>query len=338
MNPRRVRCTVAALAIAAIAVLAAPVVRAYLKLGFELNGREIAVRWTSMPIRYLVTNSDVPGATAVQLQMAIQQGFAAWSKAPGTSMSSQFVGFTSAQPSVDDGLSVIGFLARPDLDRTLGATSFQFDTVTGELVESDIFLNSAFDWSVASAGEAGRFDVQSIVTHELGHLQGMSHSALGETELQPTGGRRVLAKQAIMFPIAFPAGNIDDRTPKADDLAGLGDVYASTAFNRQFGQVSGRVTVNGRGMFGAHVTAFNSTTGDLVSGFCLDQEGTFVVGGLRPGLYVVRAEPLDDGDITSFFSGDTVVDINFKPTIFSRLVAVPAGGSSLAIEIKASPK
>jgi hypothetical protein len=317
---------------------AAPVARGYLKFGFDLNGKTIGVRWTTLPVRYFVTNRDVPNVSASQLQAAAEQGFASWAGVPAVALSAQFVGFTSAEPSSDDGISVIGFQSRADLDRTLGATQFSFDDVTGNLIESDIFLNSSFDWSVTPSGSAGRFDVQSIVTHELGHLHGLGHSALGETELRPGGGRRVLAKQAVMFPIAFPAGNIDDRAPKADDQAGMGEIYASTTFNREFGQITGRVTLNGQGLFGAHVTTLNSATGALVAGFCLDSQGRFTIGGLPAGVYVVRAEPLDDGDIDSFFDPDTQVNINFKPTFFSKLVAVQAGGASPAIEIKVAAK
>ena len=311
---------------------------AYLKLGVDINGRTVGVRWTKTPIPYFVTNRDVAGVTAPQLQTAVQQGFTAWAGVPTVSFVAQFGGFTNAEPFVDDGTSVIGFRSRPELDRTLGATTFQVDDVTGELIEADIFLNSAFDWSVASGGESSRYDVQSIVTHEIGHFLGLGHSALGETTVQSSGARKVIAKRAIMFPIAFPAGNVDDRTPKGDDAAGLGEIFSSAAFTRQFGQAKGRVTLNGRGLFGAHVTAFNPATGDLIGGFCLDNQGNFVIGGLKPGLYVLRAEPLDDADLTSFFSGTIVVDINFKPAYSTRLVAVPAGGSSAAVEIKVQPK
>jgi len=315
-----------------------PVVHAYLKLGSTVDGRSVSVQWTKMPITYFVTNRDIPNVTAPQLQTVLQASLDTWAKTPAVTISSQFGGFVNAEPGDGDGANVIGFRARPDLDRTLGSTNFQIDTVTGELLESDIFLNSAFEWSVTATGEAPRFDVQSIAMHELGHFLGLGHSALGETELRSTGGRRVIAKRAAMFPIAFPGGNIDDRIPKPDDLAGLGDIYGATDFHRDYGQATGKVTLNGRGIFGAHLTAFNTKTGDLVSGFSLDAQGTFVVGGLKPGLYLLRAEPLDDADITSFFSGPTTVELNFMPTYFSGIVAVPAGGSSPAVEIKVLAK
>ena len=48
----------------------------------------------------------------------------------------------------------------PELDRVLASTSFLIDMSTGELLESDIFFNCAFPWSVAPAGEAGRYDLE----------------------------------------------------------------------------------------------------------------------------------------------------------------------------------
>src|SRR6185436_950006 len=142
---------------------------------------------------------------------------------PNTSLSAQFAGFTGANPVSGDGANVVGFTNRPDLDRVLGSTSFTVDTVTGEILESDIFLNSTFAWSVSAAGEAGRQDVESIALHEIGHLHGLGHSMLGETELFG-GGRRVLGAEAVMFPIAFAPGTIN-RTLRADDIAGISDIY-----------------------------------------------------------------------------------------------------------------
>ena len=99
------------------------------------------------------------------------------------SVSAQFVGFTSAEPGRRGHQNTLGFLSRPDLDRVLGSTSFLFDDATGEILEADIFFNSAFPWSVSSSGETGKFDLESIILHETGHLFGLGHSALGETEL-----------------------------------------------------------------------------------------------------------------------------------------------------------
>jgi Matrixin/Carboxypeptidase regulatory-like domain len=328
---------VAAFGVLAVLLVLSPGLEAYLKLGTRVGSGLVAIRWTSMPVRYYITNRDVPGVTAPQLQASVQRAFSTWNVVPSMTIAGTFGGFVGAEPFDDDGVSVIGFQSRPEMDRTLGATTFQIETTTGRIIESDIFINSAFPWSVASGGTSTAYDVESIAVHEVGHLLGMGHSALGETELK-SPGRAVLGKAAVMFPIAFPRGNILDRSLKADDVAGISDIYANATTDGTLGAISGRVTLNGDPLFGAHVTAFNPSTGQLIAGFTLGTDGQFVISALPPGLYVVRVEPLDDADLTSFFDEDTVVNVSFKPTYYAKLVAVPAGGSSGSIEIQVQPK
>ena len=315
--------------------IASPV-QAYLKFGVLTPSGLKPLRW-ARPVQYLVTNRDTAFVSAAQLQAAVARAFSGWAAVPNVSITHSFVGFTGAEPFTADGMSVFGFRSRPELDRTLAATTFEYDAITGEILESDIFFNTSFIWSVAEAGQVDRYDVESVGLHELGHLLGLGHSAIGETEIRPTGGRRVLAKRAVMFPIAYPAGNIEDRTLEADDIAGITDAYSFTTSERDTGNIIGKVTLNGAGIFGAHVTALNTRTGALIGGFTLDNNGNFVIGGLPPGLYVLRVEPIDDADIASFFDEETV-NINFRPTFLPALVAVPEGGSGPSVEIRVVAK
>ena len=316
--------------LAAVAVLS-PSVQAFLIFGG-------ATKWKTLPVRFFITNRDVPGVSASQLETAVKLAFSSWTSVPTAAFSAEFVGFTNAEAGEEDDISVIGFRSRPELERVLGQTSFHVDSSTNQLIESDIFLNSSFAWSVAANGESSRFDVQSIATHEVGHLLGLGHSALGETTLIGGGGRRVLGKQAVMFPIAFPAGNINDRQLKPDDVAGISGIYGTADFTRNTGAISGRVRLGSDGVFGAHVTAFNGSTGELIGAFSLDSQGRFTILGLSPGLYLVRVEPLDDADTTSFFQSSANVNLNFKPMYFPRLVPVPAGGASNSIDIQVEAK
>jgi Matrixin len=328
-------CGVLTLAVAV--VCASPSVEAYLKLGVSIGGRLVGLRW-DRSVDYFVTNRDVPGVTAPQLQAAIGRAFTSWAAVPNTSITHRFVGITGAEPVGGDGISTVGFRSRPELERTLAAASFEIDDVTGRILESDIFFNTSVQWSVAAAGQSGAFDIESVGLHEVGHLLGLGHSALGETEIRAEGGRRVLGKRAVMFPIAYPAGNIEDRTLEADDRAAITDVYGTSAANRDMGSISGRVTLAGQGIFGAHVTAMHTATGEMVGGFSLTAGGNFVIGGLPAGLYVVRVEPIDDADIESFFDDDGSVNISFAPAYHTKLVAVPRGGSGPSIEIVVKAK
>lgn len=324
--------------IALTLVLAAVVpVGAYLKLGTLVGTRTESLRWRQFPIRYFVSNVGANGVTPTQFQTTLDRAFNTWGDVPNVDISAQFAGFVQAAPFNEDGMSVIGFQSRPTQDRTLAATTFTVDITDGRILESDIFFNTIFPWSTAAAGEADRFDVESIALHEIGHMLGLSHSALGETELVG-GGRRVIAAEAVMFPIAFNRGNIADRTLRADDIAGITDIYGATAANRQLGSISGRVTKNGRGVQGAHVVAFNPQTGALVGGFTLDTNGAFVIAGLNAGPHILRAEPLDDGDLNSFFDTGFDVDLDFRVQFHDRVVVVPKGGGARDIEIKVIPK
>jgi hypothetical protein len=256
---------------------------------------------------------------------------------PTAQTSSQFAGFTQANPVTGDSMTVLGFTSRNDLDRVLAATNFIVDVTTGEIVESDIFFNTRFAWSVAAQGETGRQDVESIAVHEIGHLLGLGHSALGETELAGTG-RRVLGAEAVMFPVAFAAGTIKDRSLKADDIAGISDIYPTTDSRRSLGSISGRVTKNAAGVLGAHIVAFNPTSGRMVGGFSLNEDGNFTLAGLEAGSYVLRVEPLDDGDIDSFFDASLNIDLNFRVRFHDQIVVVPEGGGVRNIEITVTPK
>jgi hypothetical protein len=276
--------------------------------------------------------------SASAMQAAVTRAFATWEGVPTASVSFAFVGFTSASPFADDGLSVIGFQSEPSEDRVLGSTGFTIDTLTGEIVEADIFLNSAFLWSTSDAGDPSRFDLGSVVLHEIGHFLGLGHSALGETEMTGPDSRRVLASGSVMFPIAFGRGNTLDRTLQPDDIAGVSVVYPAAGFAQQTGTIRGRVQKDGQGVFGAHVVAYNVRTGTMIGAFSLNASGDFEIAGLSPGPHVVRVEPLDDASIESFFDATDPVDADFAVTYADRLVIVRAGGDSPSVDINVVAK
>lgn len=310
----------------------------YLKIGISDGTTTRVVQWASQPVRYFVTDRPDGALPPGDLQGAVARAASTWQAVETSAAAFEFVGFTGARPGSEDGLNTVGFLDRPDLERTLAATQFVIDEVTGRIVETDIFFNTAVAWSVAPDGEPDRFDLETIALHEIGHVLGLSHSAIGETELRPGGGRRVTASGSVMFPIAFAPGSIEFRTLQPDDVAGASDLYPDADFSSRTGTISGRVTKGGVGVRGAHVVAFHLQSGTLVGNFTLGASGAYAIAGLAPGPHLVRVEPLDDADVDSFFEMGQDVDVEFQVAYADRLAIVPRGGGVGNIDVEVVPK
>ena len=94
------------------------------------------------------------------------------------------------------------------------------------------------------------------------------------------------------------------------------------------------VTKDGQPIFGAHVVAFDVARGASIGSFTLDAQGRFSIGSLPPGLYILRAEPIDDAELDSFFDASRNVDLDFRVMFVDRVVVVPRGGDSGEVAVK----
>jgi hypothetical protein len=76
----------------------------------------------------------------------------------------------------------------------------------------------------------------------------------------------------------------------------------------------------------------------MVATFTLHDAGEFAIAGLSPGPHVIRVEPLDDADLTSFFPEARAVDVAFAVTYLSQLAIVPKGGNAGPFTIEVAPR
>ncbi len=69
-----------------------------------------------------------------------------------------------------------------DANKTLALTTVTFSRSTGEILDADIEINSR-DVSLSTDARFGSNDLQSILTHEVGHFLGLDHSHLSEATM-----------------------------------------------------------------------------------------------------------------------------------------------------------
>ena len=91
---------------------------------------------------------------------------------------------------------------------TLAKTTVTYDNNTGEIFDADIELNQAFN-EFTTGDTNVVYDLQSILTHEIGHFFGLDHSP---------------DLNATMTP-GYDQGSTQLRTIEADDIAGVCAIY-----------------------------------------------------------------------------------------------------------------
>ena len=134
--------------------------------GYSYDG----IRWDSsdLPVKYYINEngtSDIPGT--VDEFAAVQASFQTWEDDAGSYMDYTYTGTTTRKGTSQDGFNVVSWGPIDGPGGTLAETSFWYDPVTKLLFEFDIVFDEGEPWS--ASGEAGKYDIQNVGAHEVGH-------------------------------------------------------------------------------------------------------------------------------------------------------------------------
>lgn len=229
-----------------------------------------------LPPPNIKAGSDVIGAAqrALQHWSAIAHIEFLETTSSATAISPQDAGDSVNLITVStDNLSAFGGADSP------GKTRVFYDS-GGAIVEADIALNPAETFS--TDGTPGTYDLESTLTHEVGHLIGLEHSAVIGATMQP--------RQAKNGVYGLPA--LTQRALSADDIAGARSLYGSSA---EIGSISGKLLINrgnGTGISPTGIVVFaeDMQTGKIVGGAITSASGDYQLGGLAPSSYRLIAQ------------------------------------------------
>jgi hypothetical protein len=167
-----------------------------------------------LPYRLLANESPVISNAALSAGLAA--AFAAWSApndtcTPGISaIELSTIAATTIAEYRNDGPNdnLVGVVSEWKHEDTLALTTVVFRTETGEILGVDMELNGTVSFSIGDPDSVS-YDLQSVLTHEAGHMLGLAHSTEAD---------------ATMFP-SYAPGSIEKRTLSADDQLGICAIY-----------------------------------------------------------------------------------------------------------------
>src|SRR5438874_1647450 len=263
--------------------------RAY-TLEYRDSAGIVAGRWLTKPIIISFStslNSPPPNIKAgSDVIGAVQNALAHWAK--GTDV--QFLETSSTAQTLSphnagDRINLITVsgenAAAFRSSESPGRTRVFYDS-GGAIVEADIALNPNQPFS--SDGTPGTYDLESTLTHEVGHLLGLEHSAIIGATMQP--------RQAMNGVYGLPA--FSQRTLSADDVAGVRALYGTRAGT---GSISGKLIANlaggSRPVFGAQIFAEDAETGKVLGSTVSLASGEYHIETLAPGNYHVIVQSLE---------------------------------------------
>jgi len=211
------------------------------------------------------------------------------------------VGFADPNAATDFGTGVIAFASIGTTNSGGGAVPFTYTcgSVTPNptcplqvcIVDVDIMFNPGYTFATSEAS-GSQYDLQSVATHEIGHLMGLDHSNIAHAIMYPYGDTSQIGVHTALT---------------IDDMVGVGHLYAGPgSADYSGGQITGTVTLGGANLYAADVQAIDATTGNVVTENLTSPSGVYKLR-VYNGTYYVYVQSLAPNQN----SGPTMIT-NFK--------------------------
>ncbi|MGB7070356.1 MAG: matrixin family metalloprotease [Pyrinomonadaceae bacterium] len=260
-----------------------------LALGGDKPARDM--RWKRSVVKIAISatmveqNSNITFGTDVVA--VLRRSLAAWESVADVRFEVSVSRLTDVSPSGEagDGISLLTIAQTPPNIVLFGkegsdasARTRIFYNARDQITEADIVLNPFRLFS--TDGNFGTFDLESTLTHEIGHLLGLDHSPIMGSTMYMSYGRNGV----------YNLANFHARTLSSDDIVAVQRLYGTPVdAESHFGSITGRLLSEPGSREAENVLlwAEDSATGRVVSRTRSDSHGSFEFRGLTHGKYNV---------------------------------------------------
>jgi hypothetical protein len=269
-----------------------------------LGNAILQIKWPSFPVTWALVptqGSLITGSRS--LSTVADTSFATWDAITTATIAFARGADTSASISFGfDGINILKTnmtaleYQNSGAGDALALTSTTSGAFTGDILDSDIFFNPTVNFSTDPTTPGTHYDFETVLTHEVGHLLGLDHSAILSATMFPRVSQGVNAPRAL----------------SSDDVAGVSSLYPTASYLTR-GSISGTVRLTSNAsVYGAIVVAVDSNGQPAAHGVT-DASGNYTIYGLNAGTYSIYAEPMDSpfsfddqGVLGEIFPGSTV--------------------------------
>ena len=255
---------------------------------------------------------------------AVRRSLHTWEAAAGIEFKESFTDKQNVSPQgvAGDGVSLITvaptaenvllFAKSPD---DVAATTRVFFDGRGRIFEADIVLNPYQQFS--TDGTFGTFDLQSTLTHEIGHLLGLAHSSMRGSTMHES-----FAKNGV-----FSLHGFSLRTLAEMDRTAIRAKYGPPESDPDCcGSVSAKlITPDGRSASGVEVWIEDAQTGKIYAQATTNTDGTLQIDGLRAGDYTIYSQRKSraKNSMPSQEIGNVTVETGGTSALTKRLSSAP---------------
>jgi hypothetical protein len=296
------------------------------------KARTARLRWKPDTIHLELSNSLKTTSPLVKtidpqgIDAAVDRALQHWKDIAGVDFDVKWTDQTDVSPAGarGDGVSLITVADTADNilffdgEPETAAKTRIFFTGKGQITEGDIVLNPYQMFS--DDGTAGTFDLESVLTHEVGHLLGLGHSDVTGTTMQ---GHH--SKNGIY---GMPVSAL--RTLSDDDIAGARTLYGANAGAENCcGAINGKLILGREKLaVGMQVWLEEIPTGRIVAETVTDLNGVWAIEGLTAAKYNIFVQSGPDQDqlkVRKYYSAEPLGDVtvaNGKAAQFERTISL----------------